>query len=62
MHSSGHAQGSSETQEDRVALLLDVLAQIDSDKRGQTETQEGHFEHVCGSRIPFVATDVGADV
>lgn len=39
MQSSGHAQGSNDTHEDRVALLLDVLTQIYSNKHGQTERE-----------------------
>lgn len=63
MHSSGHAQGSNETHEESVALLLDVLTKIDSNKHGQTDRKtEGHFEHMCGCWISFVTTDVQTDV
>lgn len=39
MHSSGHAQGSNETHEESVALLLDVLTKIYSNMGRQTERQ-----------------------
>lgn len=53
MHSSGHAQGSKETQEERVALLFDVLTQIHNNKHGQTETQRDTLSTCVAAGFPL---------
>lgn len=62
MHSSGHAQGSNDTHDDSVALLLDVLTKGYSNKHGRTDggTERETVEHTCGCRFSlcYKQTDV----